>query len=221
MAIIYALVSSLSPDEIRYVGKSQYDTPKNRVRKHLREAERNISNTHKCNWIRKVLKSGGEVLAITIENNLTSEQAIQREVFLISHYRSLGYNLTNMTNGGEGVVGCPVSAKTKAKISKSTIDYYAKFPEAREKLRAANKGKTLSPETRAKIGASSVGNTHALGYRHTEEAKAKIVAANKGRPLSREHVAKIVAANKGRIVTEETRAKTSASLKARHGGLTK
>jgi hypothetical protein len=70
-----------------------------------------------------------------------------------------------------------------------------------------NYGKTLSPETKAKLSASHKGKTH------TPEARAKISAAQKGKTLSPETKAKMSAARKDTPRSLETREKISESLK--------
>ena len=110
--------------------------------------------------------------------------------------------------------------------------------ESCAKNSAANRGKHLSEETRAKIG---VANAIAmLGKHHTDETRAKISIANRGKHrtdetraklsaskrgeknplyrknLSEEHRAKISAANRGKHRTDETRAKISAALHGKH-----
>ena len=81
--------------------------------------------------------------------------------------------------------------------------------ETRAKIGAFHKGKIVSKETRAKLSAAHTGK------KHTEETRAKLSALNKGRKLSAENAAKLIAANKGRIVSKETRAKMSAAKKGR------
>ena len=54
-------------------------------------------------------------------------------------------------------------------------------PETRAKISAATKGKTRSPETRAKMSAALKGENHPFyGKSHTPEARAKMSAAVKG-----------------------------------------
>ena len=72
-------------------------------------------------------------------------------------------------------------------------------------------GRTISTETRAKIGAANTGKTH------TVETNAKLSVARKGKPLSAEHRAKISASSKVRPpVSDETRAKISAAKRKNH-----
>jgi hypothetical protein len=81
-----------------------------------------------------------------------------------------------------------------------------------EKIRAAMKGKTLSPEHRARIGAAAKGRTH------TPEHRARIGAVQRGKILSPEHRSRIRAALKGKPQkphTPETRAKLSVAAKGK------
>jgi len=52
----------------------------------------------------------------------------------------------------------------------------------RANMSAAQKGKKLSAETRAKIGAAGRGNTRRLGHKASDETRAKMSAAHKGKP---------------------------------------
>ena len=64
-------------------------------------------------------------------------------------------------------------------------------------------GVKRSPETKAKLSALKIGNTHTLGYRHTPEALAKLSAGKIGNTHTRgkkrdpEAVAKTAAAHRG------------------------
>lgn len=96
-----------------------------------------------------------------------------------------GYNLTSGASG-YGYGGSP-SAETRARLS------------------AARRLRVTSPETRAKMSASRMGNKNAIGH-----GKGKRVYG----PLSAEHKAALVAANTGRKLTPEHKAKLSAAMKA-------
>lgn len=80
----------------------------NRYLDHLKEAKRNPKpekSKHKLNTIRKILACNLEPIIKIIDANLSKEQAIGLEKFLISFIGRKDLNcgpLTNMTNGGDG-----------------------------------------------------------------------------------------------------------------------
>lgn len=195
MSIVYALFAKSNPDEMRYIGRSGDKTPKGRLKSHFKETDQG-DQTYKCNWIRKVLRSNDEVIAIILESNLTFEQSVEREIFLIAHYRSLGHRLTNATDGGEGMLGYKQPSEVKAKISATltgrifTEKHVANMSlarigkrtgkvcteEIREKLRLANTGHVVSEEARRKNRESN------LGKKRSEETRRRIGEANKLKP---------------------------------------
>lgn len=79
----------------------------------------------------------------------------------------------------------------------------------REKLSAANRGKTLSPEHRSRIGAAH------KGLKQSPEVLARLSIVRRGRKLSPEHCEALLASLRGRPVSEETRAKISVANKGR------
>ncbi len=119
-----------------------------------------------------------------IETCKTVERASAREIDLIKQFDTFnsGYN---MTTGGERI---------------GPREYRA---ESRDKMSRANRGKVLSPETRALISAFR------SSFKSSPETCAKISAANKGRRFTAEHKAKIAAARTGRPLTAEHRAAVS------------
>ena len=64
--------------------------------------------------------------------------------------------------------------------------------EANAKNSAAHKGRKLTKGHKAKLSAAKIGNTNALGYRHTAKTKEKISRANLGNThtLGHKHTAK-------------------------------
>ena len=73
----------------------------------------------------------------------------------------------------------------------------------------------ITPERNAKISAALVGNTYALGNRHSDESRALIGAASKGHPISPKQRAQISAVHKGKTVSAETREKQSRAKRGR------
>jgi|SRR3990167_1096852 len=148
-------------------------------------------------------------------HNLTEEEAHSHECFLIDHFRRLGYQLTNMTDGGEGASGHKHSTESIAKMSaalKGNKHCVGRIPspEHRAKISVLSKGKKLSLEQRAQISARRKGKANNLGFKHTEESIAKIRASKLGRKASAETRAKMSLQRH----SADNRSKISASLKS-------
>ena len=115
--------------------------------------------------------------------NLSKEEACQKEIELISFYKSnqrgFGYNLSS---GGEsGSKGCHHSEEAKRKNAEA---HKGQIPwnkgkhlseETKNKLSLIMKGKKMSEEFCKKISEAKKGeNHHMFGKTHTEEARKKI-----------------------------------------------
>jgi hypothetical protein len=126
MAYVYAHIR-LDTNSVFYIGIGT------KKRLHSKKSRNNF-------WWNIVKKSNYK--AEIIENNLSWEEACEREKFWINFYgkkiNGLG-KLVNMTDGGEGSLGRILSEETKKKISES------------------NKGKKLNEETKKKISESNKG----------------------------------------------------------------
>jgi hypothetical protein len=127
---IYGLVDA-EKNELRYIGKSI--NPNSRYRKHLQDSKKMI--TYKDKWIDSLLKKNTkpELLIIDI---IEDENWEFWEIHYISYFKSIGCQLSNLTNGGDN----PPNNKGK-KRSK----------ELMEKIRQFNLGKKRSLETRLKM----------------------------------------------------------------------
>jgi hypothetical protein len=185
-----------------YVGKGQG----RRVFRHDIEA-RAGHDCHKCNVIRKIWKSGGDVQRYIIFTTNDEQEALAYEVETIALYGRK--NLTNKTDGGDGISGYKHTAEWRSKLS-ATQKGRTATPETRAKLRAARRGFRYSPESRAKMSVSQRGRTASA------ETRAKLSASLKGRTFSLESRAKLAAAAKARWANPEFRARASASMKVAH-----
>ena len=153
--------------------------------------------------------------------NLTWEEAKQKEIELIQQYgrRDLGLgSLVNMTAGGDGL-GI-VSKEVKNKMSANRKPHSEETNQKRlEALRKAIVGKPRSEETKAKISKGNKGKVRSEEClkKMSERAKGKPAwnKGKKGKPLSEEHKQALLKANKGRVVSEETKAKISQANKGR------
>ena len=147
-------------------------------------------------WQRVVDKYGYSV-NITHEN-ICREEACKIEQYLISFWReALGKeNITNLTDGGDGMSGHKPSLETRELLRQKKLGHIV-TDETRKKIREKKIGFKVSEETKEKI--------RKAGYKrkHTEEVKLKISLGNKGKKYSQEAKDKISKANKGKVRTEE------------------
>jgi hypothetical protein len=133
-------------------------------------------------------------------------KAFAHERFLIANFRSKGYALCNMTDGGEGQLGmipwnkgkeCADLTKLKISESRKGIPAWNKGnpadPEVIEKIAAArrgqpswNRGVACREETKALLREQRLGRsaTWNIGREHSEETRRKCGVANIGRPAS-------------------------------------
>ena len=131
-------------------------------------------------WKAVATKHGFEVKILARWH--TEAEALDHEVLLISCLKDMGYQLTNLTEGGEGASGAKRTSETKKKMS------------------LAHLGKTRPKEVVEKIASKL------RGRKHTEEHKKKISLGGKGRVVSDETKEKMSAWQKGKPKSEEAKA---------------
>ena len=179
MAYVYQHIR-LDTNEVFYIG----------IGKTKRRAySKSDRNKH---WHHIVNKVGYSVKIIF--DRITWEEAIAKEKKLIEYYgrrdKGLG-TLVNMTDGGEGTLGRPMSEKHKRRVSD------------------CHKGKKISEELKQKLFNAN------KGRQLSKEHKQKISNFQKGRILSEKVKQKISDTSKGRKLSEETRKRMSESAKIR------
>lgn len=196
MNLVYALCDPRG-DAVRYVGKT--------VRGYQRQSEhwrlRAGDTSLRAEWIRSLLRDGVKP-QFRILGMCASREGLavaEREWIAFYLYRQSGADLTNMSTGGEGVVGFKQSA------------------EAIKKSADKRRGRTMPPEVRERNRLAH------LGQVVTEEHRRKLSLAGKGKPKSADWRAKMSAtrlqmpdAIRRRKHTPETRAKMRASHLARN-----
>lgn len=128
--------------EIRYVGKG-FGKRAYKLRPCSRYG-------HHKNWIISLNNKGLTPEVLIIDDNLNEQKALELEIWYIKHMRELGYELTNLTSGGEGLSNPPL--------------------EVRNKISSALRGKVktrgyhLTPEWKENIGKGQRGNlNHMFG----------------------------------------------------------
>lgn len=147
-------------------------------------------------WHRIVKKYG--FITEIIENDLSWEDACEREKYWIKYYGRRGLNegtLVNMTDGGEGLNNFTHTEESKEKMSKS-----------KSGERHPNYGKPLKDCIKTKISNSHKGKTFSLITRE------KMSEAQKGRKVSDETKKKMSETHKGRAQSDVTKNKISKKL---------
>ena len=124
--------------EIRYVGKSTQGMA--RPKEHTYFEKFKDSQCRNDNWLKSLHKGGHKVGIEILESGFeTHQELLDAEVFYIAYFRSLGFDLTNQTDGGEGLPG------------------YTHTPESRLKMSQKLKGKPKSAEQRRKLSIAKTG----------------------------------------------------------------
>jgi len=203
---IYCL-SDPRDGRVRYIGKSI--NPANRLTQHRCARRRGYVN----NWLKSLRLEGIEPVMDIIEEIESENDSdwVRAERFWIVTLRFLGCNLTNLTDGGDGLAGHVHTQATRAKLrafrlgrkegaefrEKARAAYYKRSPEDRERSRLIVSNP--SPETRLKLSS----------WKRSKELCEKISASKLGKPRSAECKVKLSIANTGKTLSEGTRAKLS------------
>lgn len=185
----YKVYSLKEPDSdiVRYIGYTGKSL-KVRLRGHLNCL---ISKSKKNSWIISLKNKNTSPTIELIEDGLTKEEALNKEVFYIKLFKSFGANLVNGTTGGD--VGTELSA------------------EARKKVSEANKGRRPSKETIEKIRAKNI------GQKRTQEFKDSLSIKLKGKKRTDAYRKNLSEKLKGRKQSPESIAKRVEKLKGRPG----
>lgn len=217
---IYGLTDPRN-NQIRYVGYTKHS-----VEKRLAEHTKDKRKRPVGDWIQSLGKVGIKPSYTIIEES--NESACkEREVHWIAYYRSIGVDLLNATDGGDGVVSPSIEARAKLsayrKANPNSPETAAKIGEANRK-RAAEKRRLLGlPPKKLSLKIKGIdarfGNTKNRGRKHTPEAIAKMSLAKKGKPnlklrgrkLSPEQIEQIRRVRLGYKHTEESKRKMSES----------
>jgi len=141
---IYGLVDPRN-GEIRYIGKT--DNPPERLRGHQKDKK----ITKKRSWIVSLRRKGLKPVLVILQK-VSKEKWREAERFQISFFRQRGFDLTNSTDGGDGVDNPTLETRQKMRDAKRGISL---SEEHREKIRMASQGRILSEEHKKRIGAAN------------------------------------------------------------------
>jgi len=195
---------------VRYIGKTK--DIKYRYYRHIYESKN--GKTFKENWIKKTLLNNGKIILEILD--VCNEETVDFfECYWISQFKTWGFELTNLTEGGDG--GKPMKGRkmTQEQIKKMSdiakINGNAKNikgwnkglkmePSFGEKISCNRKGKKLSDDTKLKISHSLKG---VKKLPMSDETKKKISLSKKGSPSP----------NKGKKFNDEYKKKLSLAKK--------
>lgn len=135
---------------------------------------------------RALKKYGFDSFDYEVIERVDESQLDEQEIFWISYYKSndrtFGYNLTTGGDGLRGYRYTEEQRKRRSEQSKGNKSFtgHTHTEVYKQKMSDLFKGKTLSDETKKKIGDANKGNKHRLGSHLSEETKKKISEAHKG-----------------------------------------
>ena len=125
------------------------------------KGDRFLDIRHRSKYF-KMISDKMKIIVNILIDKLTEEEAFGIECWYINEYKYVyGYNLCNISDGGDGVSGVKRSEETKLKIGKAN--------------KGKRKGCKLSEETKKKMSISKIGG------KRSEETKKKMSLTSTGR----------------------------------------
>lgn len=199
MIAIYELIDPIT-DQTRYIGKTNNITV--RYRRHLKDVG---GDTHRENWIRSLLNDGAKPLFNVIEYVSDNEWEFW-EQYWISQYKTWGFDLTNLTDGGE--IGAKYTLEHRKKLS----DVHKGQVRTKEMARKTVETKMADPEWENKKSAGFLAVVNKYGRDGLKEIARRVVESRRknGKPWHSDNTKiKIGLAHKGRkfLPTRKTKAK--------------
>jgi len=170
-----------------------------------------IARNHNPHHSNILAKYGKENIKVYVFYCDSEQQAFSDEIHQISQLNREGFNLCNMTTGGDGATGKIMSESAKRKIGlASKGNKYAlgfkHTTESKQKMSMSQTGRVQTEETKQKISKAKKGHKKGMtGKKLTEEQKAKIATKATGRIHTLESLLKMSAAKKNKPWTEARR----------------
>lgn len=131
-----------------------------RIRDHHRLDYAKRGNTHKDRWAAKLIRHGRLPAPILLKECASNEEALAEEVRLIAYFRGLGFDLVNLTDGGEGAAGFKMPKDVVERAAdRKRREWMEATPEKREELLAQVHRNLHTPEVRAKMSEALTGRT--------------------------------------------------------------
>lgn len=161
--IIYTLLDPIT-NKIRYIGKTK-SSLKYRLAQHITDSLNNGTNTHKKAWIKGLLLKGGVPIIEELEI-VTDDNWKLCEQYWILQFKNWGFDLTNMTDGGDGNQNQVMSLESRLKIANS-LKNKPRPQDVKDKIRQSHLGKIVKESTKEKL------RIYNLGKKQSEKTKSK------------------------------------------------
>ena len=165
-----------------YIGKG---STHGRINSHLKESNREAgTNRHKANTISKIRRGGHEPIRFKLYENITEQSANRLERYLISIIGRADIKrgpLTNLTDGGEGILGYKHDETSKKRIAASIKLNWSNNRYSHLDLSGSKNpfhGKTHTEENRLKFSLNA--KKTFTGKKQTGEHKKKKADAIRG-----------------------------------------
>lgn len=199
--LIYALIDPRT-DEIRYVGKSSWGMA--RPKRHTNPPELAKDPTHKGNWLRNLIDSGGFPIIRVLEVVESVDALIPAEIRWIAEGREQGWPLTNATPGGDGAP----YGNTYASAVVHTEEWKQAASERMQNNKHAE-GTTHTEEWKKATSERGRGNSYAKGWVATPEWRQKQSDRMKANRYAAD-----------RVVPDEERERRNAAVRAAYAAWT-
>lgn len=233
---LYYLASS-EDNTAFYIGVTS--TP---LSKRLKGHKEDSRNPHKKARIKQILDAGHTILILPIVEDMSNKEIASLEISAISLFKTLGFNLTNISIGGN--LHCEdtlskMREKKKAQGFPAHVTELARAaaigrprpPEVREKIRLGHLGKSKGPQTPEHIESrakhrrgvkqkqSTIDKRVATrrandNYVVSDESRRKMSEAHLGQKPTPESIAKRVATVTGQKRTEEQKRRIAEGIRA-------
>ena len=152
---IYTLSSTRDINNIRYVGKTKQKLSR-RLSQQVLDAKnykkKGIYTNHNYNWINKEIQDGYDIVILELDSVefAPNEDWKWFEQYWICQMKIWGFNLTNLTDGGDGNQN-QVFSKESIEKRASKIRGIPRDSETKKKISEGLKGIKRSDETKAKV----------------------------------------------------------------------
>lgn len=178
---IYTLEDPIT-NEIRYVGYTKTSLSR-RLRSHLKDVSEAESKARKWNKRLSWIKSVGTPIIIELDSCNTKEEAYRLECYWINQLIQWGFNLTNMTSGGDGGDTFSMLSSENKQLIRETLSRNASG-------RARTETQIISWRESIKTNGHWLSKPDAIhpmkGKHHSKETKLKLSKASSGRVFSEE-----------------------------------